>query len=60
MEDIFVITVEEVQHLAKEKFGRYLDTEELKQVQKRAQFGLECWEEVVIYAIKDIISENEK
>ena len=60
MKDIFVITVEEVQHLAKEKLGRYLDSGELKQVQKRVQFGLECWEEVVIYAIKDIISENEK
>ena len=60
MKDFFVITVEEVQHLAKEKLGRYLDSEELKQVQKRVQFGLECWEEVLIYAIKDIISENEK
>jgi hypothetical protein len=60
MKDIFVITVEEIQHLTNEKFGRYLNNEELKQVQKRIQFGLECWEEVTIYAINDIISKNEK
>ena len=60
MKDIFVIKVEEIQHLTMEKFGRYLNNEELKQVQKRIQFGLECWEEVSIYAINDVISINEK
>jgi len=54
MKDFFVITVEEVQHLAKEKLGRYLDSEELKQVQKRVQFGLECWECVVNVAINSL------
>ena len=54
MKDFFIIKDIEVQHLAKEKLGRYLDSEELKQVQKRVQFGLEYWEEVVIIAIKSL------
>jgi len=60
MEDIFVIKVSEVQYLAREKFGRYLEENEIKEVQKRIQWGLECWEDVVIYAIGDIIDVTER
>lgn len=57
-EDIFAIKLCEVQHLAKKRFGRYLDETEIKDVQKRIQFGLECWEEVVLYAIEDVMRKN--
>jgi hypothetical protein len=60
IEDIFVIKVSEIQFLAKEKFGRFLDKDEVKEVQKRIQWGLECWEEVVLYAIKDVIDKEFK
>jgi len=60
MRDIFVISVEDVQYVAKEKIGRELTIEELEQVKKGVEFGLECWEEVVIYAIEELkIKENE-
>jgi len=56
--DIFAIKLCEVQHLAKKRFGRYLDETEIKDVQKRIQFGLECWEEVVLYAIEDVMRKS--
>jgi len=59
VEDIFVIKSSEVQLLAQKKFGRYLDETELREVQKRMQFGLECWEEVVLYAMEDVIAKSE-
>jgi hypothetical protein len=37
-----------------------LDEIELKEVQKRIEFGLECWEDVIIYAIKDVLSSKSK
>ena len=57
---IFSITKKEVQNLAKEKVGRFLDEIELKEVQKRIEFGLECWEDVIIYAIKDVLNSKSK
>jgi len=57
---IFSITKKEVQNLAKEKVERFLDEIELKEVQKRIEFGLECWEDVIIYAIKDVLSSKSK
>jgi len=54
MRNIFVISVEDVQCLAKEKIGRKLTIEELEQVQRGVEFGLECWEEVVLTAIEDL------
>jgi hypothetical protein len=39
--NIFVIKISEVQHIAKKVVGRYLDEIEIKEVQKRIQFGLE-------------------
>ena len=57
-DNIFSIKVREVQYLAKKKFGRYLDEIEIKEVQKRIQFGLEYWEEVVLFAIEDVINKS--
>jgi hypothetical protein len=60
MENIFTIKLSEVQYLARKKFGRYLEEDEIKEVQKRIQFGLECWEDVVLYAISDVIGHKNK
>jgi len=57
---IFSITKKEVQNLSKKKFGRFLDEIELKEVQKRIEFGLECWEDVVIYAVEDVLNNKSK
>jgi len=54
MMDIFVISVEDVQYVAKEKVRRELTVEEIEQVKKGVEFGLECWEDVVIYAIDEL------
>jgi len=54
MKDIFVISVEDVQYVAKEKIGRELTIEELERVKKGVEFGLECWEDVIIYAIDEL------
>jgi len=59
-DNIFSIKVMEVQYLAKKKFGRYLDEIEIKEVQKRIQFGLEYLEEVVLFAIEDVINKSNK
>jgi len=54
MKNVFVISVEDVQYFAKKKLGRKLSIEELEQVQKGVEFGLECWEDVVITAIEEL------
>ena len=60
MENIFVVPVEDVQYLAMKKFGRKLDADELYQVKKGVEFGLEYWEGVVKYALSDLeISKKE-
>jgi hypothetical protein len=59
-DNIFSIKVMEVQYLAKKKFGRYLDEIEIKEVQKRIQFGLEYLEKVVLFAIEDVINKSNK
>jgi hypothetical protein len=56
--DIFAIKLCEVQKLAKKRYGRYLNQSEIKDVEKRIQFGLECWEEVVLYAIEDVMKNK--
>ena len=54
MRYIFTIPVEDVQYLAKKKFGRKFSIDELGQVKKGVEFGLECWEDVVKYAMDDL------
>ena len=62
MRSIFRIGVEDVQYIALERVGRKLSIDELYQVRKGVEFGLECWEDVVFAAIDDleIVKENVK
>ncbi len=60
MKDIFNISVDDVQNIALKKFRRKLSEYELSRVKKGIEFGLECWEDVVIYAIKEIMIISEK
>ncbi len=53
--NIFVISKKDVQDIALRKFGEKLSIEELEQVKKGIEFGLECWEEVVIDAISEVL-----
>ena len=54
MKCIFTIQDEDAQHVAKRKIGRELTAEELDRVKKGVEFGLDCWEEVVIFAIEEL------
>ena len=52
MDNIFVIQVDDVQRIAGKKIGRELTIEELEQVQKGVEFGLELsWMEIIEDAI---------
>jgi len=59
-EDIFAIKLCEVQHLAKKRLGRYLDESEIKDVQKRIEWGMVFWEDIVLYAIEDVLKNNNR
>lgn len=54
MKNLFTISSEDVQCIAKKKIGRILTIEELERVQKGIEFGLECWEDVVFTAIEEL------
>jgi len=58
LEYIFQVGVDDAQYLAREKIGRELTIEELERVRKGVEFGLECWEEVIICAIQDVVSKD--
>ncbi|RKY38188.1 MAG: hypothetical protein DRP72_02335, partial [Candidatus Omnitrophota bacterium] len=58
MKNVFTINREDVQRIAMKKLGRKLTTEEIERVKKGVEFGLECWEEVVVYAIEEVMKEN--
>ena len=58
MENIFAVPVADVQYLSLKKIGRMLTDDELYTVKKGVEFGLECWEEVVIYAIENVQEMN--
>jgi len=58
MKNVFTINREDVQRIAMKKLGRKLTTEEIERVKKGVEFGLECWEEVVVYAIEEVMEEN--
>jgi hypothetical protein len=60
MEDIFTISVEDIQHLAKSYMGRELVHDELVRVKKGLNTGLESWEYVATVAIDELIKENSK
>lgn len=54
MKNFFMISTEDVQFVAKKRLGRKLAIEELEQIKKGVEFGLECWEDVVKYAIDEL------
>ena len=54
MKEIFCILPEDVQNVALRKVGRKLTEDELYQVKKGIEFGLEHWEEVVINSINEL------
>jgi hypothetical protein len=59
MDYIFRISVEDVQSIALRRIGRELCLEELEQVQRGVEFGLELsWMDVVQDAIDEIISDK--
>jgi|YelNatPaOPRAMG01_1025707.scaffolds.fasta_scaffold43348_4 hypothetical protein len=58
--DIFSIKESDVQHLAKCKYGRCLDEDEIIEVKKRIEWGFTFWDQVVISAIDDVIGEINK
>jgi len=63
MINIFTVPVEDVQYIAQRKIGRKLNLIELEMVKNGVEFGLECWEEVVGYAIDELMTievENEQ
>lgn len=53
MEDVFVVSIEDVQCLAEYEISRRLTTGELEQVKKEVASGLELWGSVVVSAIKN-------
>ena len=53
-EIIFLLQTEDVQNEALSKLGRKLTEDELYKVKKGVEFGLDCWPEVVSYAIDDL------
>ena len=56
MDCIFKIGVDDAQEIALKRIGRELTIEELKQVRKGVEFGLELsWDVVVKTAIDEII-----
>lgn len=55
MENIFKITVDDVQNISRKKTGRNLSIEELEQVQKGVEFGLELsWVEIIEDSIDEL------
>lgn len=54
MKNVFVVPVYDVQWLAQKRIGRKLTIDELEQVKKGVECGLECWEEVVKCAIDEV------
>ena len=60
MKILFQLSDEDAQFLAKEKIGRELTDCELELVQKCLEFGLECWEEVMITAIEEVEEYSKK
>ena len=58
MDYLFKIGIDDVQYAARTKIGRELTIDELQQVRKGVEFGLECWEDVVICAIEELATQE--
>lgn len=58
MENLFTISVADIQHLAKSYIGRELTHDELIRVKKGLNAGLESWEYVATVAIDEITKDT--
>ena len=58
MKILFQLQDEDAQILARENIGRELTDDELERVKKLLEFGLECWGDVMITAIDEIVDEK--
>jgi len=59
MKPVFVLTEADVLQVAGRKFGvNELTEEQMRQVKKGIEFGLECWEEVVTAALQEVLDKN--
>ena len=54
---LFILTEEDAQTKAKEKIGRELTSDEMRLVAKGVESGLECWDEVMGYAIDEAVGK---
>ena len=57
MEYIFRVGVEDAQAMAMERYGRELNEEELEYVKDGIESGLECWHEVLGFAMDGLEEE---
>jgi len=59
MEYVFVLTKADVLQLAWQKFGVHnLTDEQMHQVKKGIEFGIECWEEVMTVALEEVLGKQ--
>jgi hypothetical protein len=58
MKNIFCISVKDVQIIALQRIGRKLTLDELEQVRKGVEFGLELSWDVVVKTAIDEVAEN--
>jgi hypothetical protein len=59
MKPVFVLTEADVLQIAGQKFGvDRLTEEQMHQVKKGIEFGLECWEEVVTAALQEVLDRR--
>jgi hypothetical protein len=59
MKPVFVLTEADVLQVARQKFGvNELTEEQMQQIKKGIEFGLECWEEVVTAALQEVLDKK--
>lgn len=57
-ETLFVLSAEDANVIAQERYGRDLTAEELYDVRKMLEWGLGCWYEVMVEAVEIAIKEH--
>ena len=57
---LWVLLEEDAQNVAEREFKTKLDTTELLEIQKKLEFGLECWSGVIETAVEAVLEERKK
>lgn len=57
---LWILLEEDAQNVAEKEFKTKLNTEELLQVQKKLEFGLECWYDIMETAVEAVLEERKK